>query len=90
MISESLEYVLESYADVEDDISELSKILTRNKIPEWLESFHDELTRAIQDGSLTPRIADRVMAREFDDQAALDRWLHEAWAEWFPGEPYPS
>jgi len=50
----------------------------------------NHLAAATRAGSITPETADEIMMRDFDDQQELDRWLREAWAEWFPGEPCPA
>ena len=50
---------------------------------------HEELAAAIHGDELTPQLIHELTGREFDDQVAVDHWLHRAWAIWFPGQRYP-
>lgn len=85
-----LERVLKTYANVDTEISELALMLNEGTPPGWREEFHHDLRAALQDGSLDIDAVHRIMFWRFRSQEALDVWFRRAWAEWFPGEPYPS
>lgn len=89
MITPALRHVLSTYGHADTDISGLAGLLRSSQPPSWLGSFHDDFAAAILAGSLTPLVVDELMRRDFDDQAAVDHWLHRAWAIWFPGSAYP-
>ena len=89
MITEELRDVLSTYGHADTDITGLTPLLHGSELPAPLGSFHDDLAAAIVTGGLTSEVIYAFTGREFDDQAAVDHWLHRAWAIWFPGEGYP-
>lgn len=89
-MKESLQYVLQNYADAEADITELAEILQQDELPEWLVSFHDELAEGIRAGLLTLGIVYSVMTREFDDQPEFGQLAAPRLAHLVPGGAIPK
>lgn len=89
MVTDAVREILGTFATVDTEAGELAAVLNAAAPPEWRERFRAELADALRSGDLTPDAADDIMFRDFPDQAALDHWMRDAWAQWFPGEPYP-
>lgn len=90
MITEPLEFLLSHYCHEDADPADLTTVLGRPELPDWIRPLHDDFAAAVRAGDLTPESIAVLTNRTFRDQAHLDTWLRRAWQGWFPGETYPA
>lgn len=90
MISDSVRFVLEDYCHEDTEPVRFNRLLHEPDPPEWVHRVHDDFAAAARAGELTPELMARLTNLEFDDQAAVDCYLSDAWQTWYPSEPYPA
>lgn len=82
MISEQLQDFLTSFCGADEDLTETSRILRADSSGELRSSMIAELDMAIHDRSISPELAEYLMARRFDSSEAVAEWLSSLRDDW--------
>lgn len=83
MISDELAEFMSAWCNADADLDEVTELLRGPSREHFLSWLPRDLEAAIRTRSLTPDSMADLTGLGFRDQAELDSWLRERWAEWF-------
>lgn len=90
-LSDRLHDFIFTYLDADADSELIAGYLHDNEVkPYYAAWLEDDMRIAIEHNSLTPDLLQGLTGRAVPDEAAAEAWMHELWADWFPGKPYPK